>query len=359
MTAALVLGFSMLFFPIRGDGTHNDLGEGTASNPYRIGSARAFADLGRYGCGETSSQDCDAHFVLTAHLDLSGSNLVAIGTPENPFTGELDGQGYSLYAATVTDWDIGAHTGLFGTLERAEVHSLLVNFGSMHASYAAGVIAGECFDSRIHDVDVRNSDARGDVYAGGLVAVAEGCELYKNDVEAEVRANTVGGLVSRITDSDVYRNTMRGEAYGYYGAAGLAYDSRDSFFMNNAVIGTVNGAQVSAGLVGNVARQSWIIHNLVAAPILRGSRSRGGAVGTAYALYEAVGNYFSIAVTGVSALNDAEIPPDDYDAWGVATDADPGIYPTSDASMRLRSTYVDWDFGGAWAHSRGFYPRVL
>lgn len=85
--------------------TFSGEGEGTKLNPYQITNADQLKEI---------TKDMSAYYVLANDIDLSNiSSWEPIGTEENEFTGELDGQGYTIDHMTIED-DGLQYVGLFG-----------------------------------------------------------------------------------------------------------------------------------------------------------------------------------------------------------------------------------------------------
>lgn len=85
--------------------TFSGEGEGTKLDPYQITNADQLKEI---------TEDMSAYYVLANNIDLSDiPSWEPIGTEENQFTGELDGQGYTIDYMTIED-DGLQDIGLFG-----------------------------------------------------------------------------------------------------------------------------------------------------------------------------------------------------------------------------------------------------
>lgn len=98
-------------------------GSGTADAPYRIGTAQELAWLAQTVNGGTARGLCA---VLTANIDLSYQPWCGIGTSA-PFTGTLDGQGYTVSGLYIGALSGRAALGLFGAAENAVLRDLTVS----------------------------------------------------------------------------------------------------------------------------------------------------------------------------------------------------------------------------------------
>ena len=121
-------------------------GSGTASDPYLIQTP---AQL------QAMEEDLSAHYRLSANLSLNGIAWRPIGDAEHPFTGSLDGNGYSItglnlsYSGTPAE---PVRAGLFDLLQ-GSVEDLSLS-GSITADLSgtaiqAGLLAAEMQDAAV------------------------------------------------------------------------------------------------------------------------------------------------------------------------------------------------------------------
>ena len=89
-------------------------GDGSASNPYQIKTARHLARLA-YMARTNSSNTSGKFFKLMNSIDISEHYWSPIGTGDNPFKGRFNGQGYCITGLTIDDND-SRFVGLFGQL---------------------------------------------------------------------------------------------------------------------------------------------------------------------------------------------------------------------------------------------------
>jgi len=169
-------------------------GSGTAGDPFQIGTPLQLAYLayrvngGRFevtGPGGTDFHN--QHFALTADIDLSKRQWVAIGGVNRPFRGGFDGRSHKItlpqvLRAEVMTSDIRNY-GLFGLINGATITDLIVDgevlyYSTTHASdIRIGSVVGTAENSQIHnvasfvrfDLDYTTSGTT----LGGLVGVAE------------------------------------------------------------------------------------------------------------------------------------------------------------------------------------------
>ena len=105
-------------------------GSGTAESPYVITSA---AEL------QAVNDDLDAYYVLGNNISLNGQNFEPIGNEwDGPFTGTLDGKGFTISYLTVKRTDL-KYAGLFGYMEGTVQNLKLANVNISGGRYAGGV----------------------------------------------------------------------------------------------------------------------------------------------------------------------------------------------------------------------------
>ena len=182
-------------------------------------------------------------YALVCDIDLGGAEWTPIGTKGNPFTGEFDGNGYTVSNFKITTGR--QYVGLFG--------------------YNKGVIK----NLGVENFTVNVSYYSDDVYAGGLVGVNDGGSILNSYATGNVSATGgssayAGGLVGYnassggITNSYATGNVSATSTYhdGYVYAGGLvggnSGDITNSYAAGN-VSATSTGSSSSAyagGLVG-------------------------------------------------------------------------------------------------------------
>lgn len=148
-------------------------GTGVAESPYQIGTAEQLFHL-----AETSA-DYDKHFVLTANIDLTGTNLTAALISPNPydpefgpFTGVFDGLGYAISNLSITE-EMGFGLALFGQVgEGGVIRNLGVVDAIIQGNYGVAILSSENYGS-ISNCWV-NGSVSGFNICGGICGVNEG-----------------------------------------------------------------------------------------------------------------------------------------------------------------------------------------
>ena len=171
---------------------------------------------------ELKNISLDGKYALVCDIDLGGAEWTPIGTKENPFTGEFDGNGYTVSNFKITTGR--AYVGLFGYNEGVIKNLGVENF-TVNVSYGGNVYAGGLVG--YNSGDITNSYATGNVsatststgsaaYAGGLV----GYKYYGG-----ITNSYATGEVSATADDPAYAGGLVG--YKYYGGITNSYATGD------------------------------------------------------------------------------------------------------------------------------------
>ena len=146
--------------------------------------------------------DLNAEYVLANDIDLTDFDFHPIGTADNPFTGTLIGNGYSINNLTL-DRGSEDNVGLFRFLDGAKILDLGIKNVDIVGRTTVGTVAGEVKDAILYKiatsgtVEARNSDG------GGLVGkILKGVieDSYSNcDLKGD---QSLGGIIGYGYGSD-------------------------------------------------------------------------------------------------------------------------------------------------------------
>lgn len=286
-------------------------GDGSASNPYIIGSKEALVYFAQQ-VNSGVTKYVKGHVKLSSNIDLQDMSWTPIGPSwTSPFRGHFDGAGYTISGLNVTN--ARTYYGFFGCLDNATVEKLTLK-GQVYCAepYArVGGLAGYA----IGDVTIRNCGsavnvsalARGCEGVGGLVGGYEDGIEYKWEDHKMVIENAynAGNVVCTGTDANAT-------------IGGLVGGNKNCVQLENCYnVGTVYGPGVqSAGLLGNAGSQTG--DNCK--PSMKGCYNAGkvvGAEGKAFGLY------------GKGTILSANLQ-DCYVEAGTAADTKPGATVVSD-----------------------------
>lgn len=198
----------------------------------------------------------DGKYILMNDIDLSVyENWEPIGTSDAPFTGELDGNGYSIANLSLkSETEEANNLGLFGFVYSASIGNLNlknieinVNY-PYYSVYYTGSVAAYCIDSKIYSCNTQgtiNVVAGGDIYTGGIVgyikdrnAVTEVC-----DCTSEMKINIIGKDESFFRPA-VIQYTYAGGIVGFASA-----EAKITGCINN---GDISVDSINVGIVGSI-----------------------------------------------------------------------------------------------------------
>ena len=165
-------------------------GNGTAGNPYRIGSEadlRALADEVNSG-----NSYAKTYFMLTEDFSAGSGGWTPIGSSKSlPFDGVFDGEDHTITLDSEND---ASYQGLFGVLT-GTVRNLTVNVHVTGGDYVGGIAAYCC--GTIADCSVQGS-VTGSSYVGGIVGyLGPGSSITECESGAAVtgEGTAIGGVV--------------------------------------------------------------------------------------------------------------------------------------------------------------------
>jgi hypothetical protein len=281
-------------------------GEGTSQNPYQVATLDQLQSIGSY---------LDKYFILTSNIDASGTatwnlsvgvyrGFVPIGTNSSPFTGTLDGGGYTISKLTINRGSTSA-VGLFGRLDGTVKNLMLDSVNIIGDSYVGG-LTGRDLGS------IRKCSVTGLVVGSG---------------------NAVGGLTG-----DVYSGSI------------------EKSYASDSVAGGVYSGSGAGGLAGSV--YGGTISDCYAAGSVSGDDAVGGFMGIDD-YYSTISQCYSIGrVSGTSNIGgfvgSENISSVDSCFWDMQTSgqsSSPRGTGETTTAMQTASTFTSagWDFTNTWA----------
>ncbi|WP_312427795.1 hypothetical protein [Lacrimispora sp.] len=265
-------------------------GEGTKEKPFLIKNREqlmGLSELTAMGMMVPESGDTKyagdysgCYFVLGGNIDLQGVNWIPIGfyrdSSENagevlyPFSGEFDGNGYTIKNLKLNSFASYNNVGLFGAVSDGVIHDVTIipDSSEIKGKDRTGVVAGYAENSKIRNVTVKNAYIRSTGIAGGIAGEISGtvienavCEKMMIDAAGGQDVIYVGGIAgiasdSYIVDSNVSTGdgtTARIQGTGYIG--GIVGYQNAAYIYNTQVSGTIGGYHSTAigGITGRYA----------------------------------------------------------------------------------------------------------
>lgn len=164
-------------------------GSGTDDDPYLIEDGD---DL------DSVREDLTAHYEVTADIDLSGAEWTPIGTEDTPFTGVLDGSGYTIDALTIDE--SASHTALIAATDGATIRDVDLTGVDVTGGDHTAAVAGEAVTTTIDTVTVAGS-VDGEQWTAGVVGHVTGGDVTEVVNDATVAGgSSVGGVAGYIHD---------------------------------------------------------------------------------------------------------------------------------------------------------------
>ena len=266
-----------------------------------------------------------------------------IGNSSQPFTGSLDGNGYTIRNLKV-DQGNKSYQGLFGYATGATIRNLHLSNVDVKGSSYVGALAGHItLNFTIDNVSVESGTVRGTSYVGGIVGYGHTGTVQDSWSTAGVEATTqyAGGiagysyfdLLTSYVNADVKAGT-----YGAGGLIGTTPNGAKKKIENSFALGMVRqqgtGSAYIGGLVGSAGSSTQIINSYVSTKLdYKGKNYIGGLTGT------------NVAVT--SSYYDQDIAGGSF-----------GIGGKSTSTMMTLETFVGWDFNSIWELKPDSYPRL-
>lgn len=226
-------------------------GSGTADDPYLLSTDSDIDTL------SATSDDWDKYFLLARNITLVG-NHTPIGSDTPPFTGDFNGNGYTISNLTVYKSSGEMYAGFFGYAETANIHDLRVEASPdgvvLTSNILAGVLIGYQYGGTVSNCSATGNATGYGNYVGGLIGgtdytTVSNCSATGN----AIGLNYVGGLMGNINAGSLSNCSATGNATGSSdvgGLAGICY----STISNCSATGTATGSgNYVGGLVGNNA----------------------------------------------------------------------------------------------------------
>lgn len=211
-----------------------DKGNGTKENPYRVSNIEELKAV---------KNDLSAYYIQIADIDLRGESWKPIGNEENPFTGDYDGNGYTISNLKYSQYNIDyEYIGLFGYNEGA-INNIIINNVCLEGfspstindwipCYLGGISGynlGEITNCEImsgiiqtwlsYDGKVYGINSGAKIYAGGICGKNSGT-IYKCVNSAKVNINSsqsayVGGICGDNTFGKISNSFNKADVSGY------------------------------------------------------------------------------------------------------------------------------------------------
>ncbi|MBN1766640.1 MAG: hypothetical protein JW860_15400 [Sedimentisphaerales bacterium] len=263
-------------------------GAGTENDPYLIADANDLNQIGH------NYRLMNKHFRLLNHIDLNEVNFFIMANPAFGFSGNFDGNGYTIENLNVIPAD-SHYIGLFRKVnQQGKIHKLgLINVNiDSDTSNFVGALAGH--NSGIIDNSYISGSITGGDYVGALVGYNNAGIIQNCSAQGVLTGyGPVGGITGysrNATISNCYTfNTINGIDSN---VGGLIGDSSNDFIHNCHTDGTCGGNWKVGGLVGQ-STDNTVITNCTSTGNISGNWYVGGLIG-----YNSLSNISNSSASG-------------------------------------------------------------
>lgn len=271
-------------------------GTGASNNPFVLSS---FSDLELIG---TTGYSLSSYYVLGDNIDASltsspeyngGSGWVPIGTPSSPFSGNFNGNGYTISNLYI-NLPTTNYVGLFG-YSIGLITNLTMQSSNITGQSNVGSVVGyiDIYGKTISQINVIDSSITASSnYCGGILGYSpyhypsssvQNCSVTNSTITGTTYVGGIGGAVSYFNVTNCTVNSIIngtnsvGGMFGQYGNSG-------SHINGGSVSGTItNSGSNTGGVVGQIYACSYIqgitINNDLTITTSSTSDNVGGIVG--------------------------------------------------------------------------------
>jgi hypothetical protein len=344
-------------------------GSGSPADPYEIATLTELAWL------MVSQDHWDQSFELVADIDASetaswfdGKGFQPIGEfPFRPFTGRLDGNGFSISGLSI-DRSNEEDVAIFAATNGANISNLVLTGMMVTGGIRAAGLIGSAEGTTLSNISV-TAEIVTPNNAGGAVAYIDGSPSSLTDIRTNVvirNSYYAGGLVGSVRSAtSITRCESRGQAFNctFVGGLGNSYTGTGTVtqsFSNFDIYeseGAAGGLFYSFGdgIITN-SYASGSIDARIGASGFIDSGANNGRLTNCYSTVSVVAedpedaSGFARRWTGGSVSNCFW----DNEKSGQTTSA-AGL-PKTTSEMQTQSTFTGWDFGSVWQFAAGNYP---
>lgn len=300
-------------------------GNGTAETPYLISTAGELNSIGY------RPRLMDAHFRLTADIDLVGVEFFSVGNGLFPFAGVFDGDGHVVSNLSL-DSTSPEYVGLFGVVSGSEskITDLHLIDPVIHSdAEGVGCIAGKLRSGTIQNCSVERGIVTGNSYVGGVAGIFAFGQIVncRTSVDVDATGSYCGGLTGDNSNGTVEECVSAGEVtcdIAAGGLVGLNYaGGLQSAFIDNCYSTCRVSAQMGAGgLVGSHPWAGGRISNCYSTGVVSADSDFGGLVGYNPNVDEVVASFWNTETSGVAfSLGGTGLTTEEMQTMSIFTDA--------------------------------------
>jgi hypothetical protein len=270
----------------------------------------------------------------------SAKGFEPIGNSEEPFTGTVDGKGYTVAGLYLNR--NANNQAMFGNLKDATIRNINFDSPKVTGRNNVAVVAAYGKGATLENIGIVNANIESDKkFAAGLVGEAENTTVISAKVDLEINGNrNIGGIAGKFTTGTVDKSYSYGIITGNRFVGGLLGHNTSSTISNSYSEGILIATEHLGGLIGFQKNPVQISDSYAASTI-----NGGGAGG----LFGSSNNAADSAITNSYW---------DKDVSGVIGSAYGGEGKTTD-EMSEQAQFEGWDFNSTWNIDEGLdYPRL-
>ena len=259
----------------------------------------------------------DGKYILLNDIDLGGAEWTPIGTSSSPFTGEFNGNGYTVSNFKITTGR--TYVGLFG-YNKGVIKNLGVENFTVNVSYSDDVYAGGLVG--YNSGSITNSYAAGNVsatassssttsyfyaYAGGLVGYNDGGSIMNSYATGNVSATATATYSSTYAYAGGLAGyNSGGSILNSYAAGEVSATADDSAYAGGLVGSNSGGSITNSYATGDVSATSSGDYAYAGGLV---GRNYGGSITNSYAAGEvsATSSYSNAFAGGLVGYNSGDI----------------------------------------------------
>lgn len=212
-------------------------GAGTEANPFIIKDVNDLdylSNLVNSGTGSFASM----YYKLDGDINYYGGEYTPIGTMQHPFTGNFDGNGYSIKGLNFSLNGAVDYAGIFGVASRATIKNLTFADGGSVNNQLGKIVGTLC--------------------SGAICAYADYNTIIQNckniatsvSISGSDANSRAGGICGVLMDGSVVRECINSSAVSGPCAGGLVGYNTDGFIFTSYNTGTISGTSYSGGIAG-------------------------------------------------------------------------------------------------------------
>ncbi|SNT31774.1 The GLUG motif-containing protein, partial [Anaerovirgula multivorans] len=344
-------------------------GKGTAEDPYILMTKDQLNNM-RY--------EIAAQYRLGNDIDLDEEEWEPVGNSSMPFSGTLDGNGYSINNLHINK-GIADYVGLMAYTNNADFRNIKIDGIIVFGRNYVGALVGYAKEiNSFSNIYIGSGEINATSYVGGLAGTIEGGNVEYSSTEVNIVATSSygGGLIGH-SRADISKSITFGNiaVTSNYAGGLVGYIASNNIVAESCATGDITGNAYIGGLVGRVYANGAKIENSFALGKVTGRGSNpytGGLLGQVYSSSSAarvnVNNCYSVGIvnaTGTTAggligqNNNTLITNSYFDSANAGFELPLDQAKTTPDLLKM-VVFRNWDFENIWEIEENItYPYFI